>query len=451
MSISAEPDTRLPTEAVARSLAALDRVEARIEAFVDVYREGAQTRARQIEQWNLTGPLAGVPVAVKDLYDVAGRPTLSGSKAASTEPVAEDSAAVRRLREAGAIIIGKTVTHEYAFGAMSPPTKNPWDLTRVPAGSSGGSGAAVAAGVVPIAMGTDTGGSIRMPAAVCGTVGFKPTYGLISRAGISPLSHTLDHAGPLTSRVSEAALVVDALAGYDPSDPGSRELPAPHAAAALTRGVEGLKLGIAEKFFFEEADPDIAEACRTAARELEAAGAELVPVDFPDAAECGEATLVIAAAEAAFVHRERIASRRDDFAEDVAAAIDMGLGFSAVDLVEAYAFRTALLEKTRKLFAEVDAVLTPTVGTEPPPLDATTMVLNGREVPTLTGLNAMTVQANLIGAPALAVPAGLNRNGLPVSLQILTAPEQDALALAIGQAYESRTEWHTIWPSLLAE
>lgn len=418
------------------------RTEPHIRAFVEVFPREAST---------IDGPMKGVPVAVKDLYDVAGHPTFSGSMAADDGPAPKDSTAVRKLREAGAHLVGKTVTHEYAFGAMSPPARNPWDLSRVPAGSSGGSGAAVGAGVVPVALGTDTGGSIRMPAAVCGAVGFKPTYGLISRAGISPLSHTLDHAGPITSRVSEAALVVDVLAGHDPEDPGSRDLPPPRAVASLRHGVRGLRLGIAESFFFEEADPDISAACLTAARELEAAGAELVPVEFPGAAECGDAVLTIAAAEAAAIHEERLTERRADFGSDVVSALDMGLGLSAVDFVGALEFQRDTARRAGVLFSEVDAVLTPTVGTEPPELGATSMVLNGRELPTLSGLNAMTVQANLIGAPALAIPAGFNRNGLPVSLQILCAPGDDALALQIGQAYETRTDWHTMWPSLPSE
>lgn len=420
----------------------LHRAEPYIKAFTEVFPPEAPAG---------DGLLRGVPVAVKDLYDVAGHPTLSGSRAAEERPAPEDSAAVRKLRAAGALLVGKTVTHEYAFGAMSPPARNPWDLSRVPAGSSGGSGAAVGAGVVPLALGTDTGGSIRMPAAVCGAVGFKPTYGLISRAGISPLSHTLDHAGPIAATVAEAAVAVDVLAGYDPEDPGSRDLPAPRAAASLGKGVRGLRLGVAESFFFEEADSDIGAACLAAARELEAAGAELVPVEFPGAAECGEAVLTIAAAEAAAVHQERLAERREDFGVDVVGALDLGLGLSAVDLVAAMEFRRATIRRAGELFAGVDAVLTPTVGAEPPLLGATSMVLNGREVSTLSGLNAMTVQANLIGAPALAVPAGFNRNGLPVSLQVLCVPGNDALALQIGQAYEARTDWHTMWPSLPAE
>lgn len=416
-----------------------EQAEEHLRAFVEIFPSDVPAG---------DGPLAGMPVAVKDLYDVQGYPTLSGSQAADAEPVVRDAAAVRKLREAGAHLVGKTVTHEYAFGAMSPPTRNPWDLSRVPAGSSGGSGAAVGAGLVPLALGTDTGGSIRMPAAVCGAVGFKPTYGLISRAGVSPLSHTLDHAGPITATVAQAAAAVDVMAGYDDADPGSRDLPHPGALSALHDGVQGLKLGIAERFFFESADSEIAEACRIAVRELEQAGAEIVPVEFPQAAECGDAVLTIAAAEAALVHRERFRDRRGQFAADVAAALDMGLGLSAVDLVEALSFRRSVIEQSQQLFGQVVAVLTPTVGAEPPPLDATSMMLGGQEVSTLSGLNAMTVQANLIGAPALAVPAGFSRNGLPVSLQIITAPERDALALRIGQAYASRTDWHDQWPAL---
>ncbi|MBB1053359.1 amidase [Dietzia sp. B44] len=438
------------TYSVDAVVARYTEVEPTISAFVEFFETEARAEAEAVSAKGLTGPLAGVPVAVKDLYDVAGHPTLSGSKVADTEPLAADSAAVRKLREAGAVIVGKTVTHEYAFGAMSPPTRNPWNLDRVPAGSSGGSGAAVAAGVVPIGMGTDTGGSIRMPAAVCGVVGFKPSFGLISRTGITPCSPTLDHAGPLAATVSLAAAVVDSLAGFDPTDPGSRRFPAPDAAASLDRGVDGLTLGLPENFFFDTADPDIAEAVHAAARELEAAGARLVPLTFPTPEECGDAVVTIAAAEAALYHRDRFAARRVDFESDVAAALDAGLALSAVDLLEALDFQAALKKACDAMFAEVDAVITPTVGTEPPPLGASSMVLGGREMSTLSGLNAFTVQANLLGAPGLAVPAGLNANGMPVSMHIMTAPGHDALALAIGRAYERRTDWGRLAPPLAA-
>ncbi|GAA3509307.1 amidase [Dietzia aurantiaca] len=425
-------------------------VEPRIKAFVEFFGADARAEADAVMSSGITGPLAGVPLAVKDLYDIAGHATLNGSRASDTTPAPADCTVVRKLREAGAVIVGKTVTHEYAFGAMSPPTRNPWNLNRVPAGSSGGSGAAVSAGVVPAAMGTDTGGSIRMPAAVCGVVGFKPSYGLIGRAGITPCSPTLDHAGPLTRTVSLAAAIVDALAGVDPEDPGSRPFSPPDAVASLDRGVDGLRLGVPENFFFERSDPDIADAVHAAARELEAAGAELVPVSFPSPEECSDAVVTIAAAEAALCHRERFAERRDRFAPDVADALDLGLGLSAVDLLEALAFQSALKSATAAMFDGIDAVITPTVGTEPPALGATSMVLGGQEMSTLSGLNAFTVQANLIGAPGLAVPCGLNSNGMPVSMHIMTAPGHDALALAIGRSYEKRTGWGRLVPPLTA-
>ncbi|WP_188549322.1 amidase [Sediminivirga luteola] len=439
---------------MAAALKRLAEVETRIRAFVDVFpgevlqAQAQRHRPRQASAGS--GPLCGVPFAVKDLYDVAGRATRSGSAASDPEPVAADATAVAALRAAGAILIGKTVTHEYAFGAMSPPARNPWDLSRVPSGSSGGSAAAVAAGVVPVALGTDTGGSIRMPAAACGVVGFKPTFGLIGRTGIFPLSSTLDHAGPITATVALAAAVVDALAGADPADPGSKSSPAPGATEGLDRGVKGIRLGIPEPFFFENADADVADAVMAAAVTLEAAGAQLVPVTFPGARNCGDAVLAIAAAEAAHVHRERFAARPGDYGEDVAEALRMGASLSAMDLVDAYRFQEALLSEAAGLFEQVDAVLTPTMGTAPPELGAESMVLAGQRVPTLTGMNAMTVHANLLGAPALAVPAGFSTRRLPISAQIIAAPGQDALALAIGHAYESLTEWHTATPPVHA-
>ncbi|MGA9872355.1 MAG: amidase [Rhodococcus sp. (in: high G+C Gram-positive bacteria)] len=439
-----------PVEVVDAYLDRIAALDPLVESFVSVCADEARAEAESqrdaVRAGNPGGPLRGVPFAVKDLYDAIGLPTRSGSLASSDLPVSEDAATVSALRKTGAILIGKTTTHEYAYGVTTPPTKNPWSLDRVPGGSSGGSGAAVGTRLVPLALGTDTGGSIRIPAALCGVTGMKATYGRVSKRGVTVLSWTLDHAGPLTTSVADAALVLGVTAGHDPADPYSAQLPVPDFGAMLDRGVAGLRLGVSEGYFCNRLEPGVAAAFEQAVHELENAGATIVPVSFDGVDLCPDIVGVIASVEAASFHQARAAERPDLFGPNVVDALRVGHLHTGVAYVDAQRARSVVTAGMNRMFNDIDALLSPTLASTAPVLDTTRMMLGNRHIDVLNGLNALTVPANVTGMPALSVPAGFDDAGLPVGLQIMTAPFQEALAFAVGRAYEARTDFASAVP-----
>lgn len=432
-----------PVEAITAQLAHLRSVDASLQAVVELYEEPALiTAAAQrddVAAGRPGGPLRGVPVMVKDLYDVEGRPTRSGSRASSAAPAVTAAGAVERIVAAGAIVVGKTTTHEYAYGVTTPPTRNPWDLGRVPGGSSGGSGAVVAAGCVPIALGTDTGGSIRIPAALCGVVGLKPTYGRVSKRGVTVCSYSLDHAGPLAATVEDAALALTALAGHDPLDPFSADVPAGDFTVGLDAGVAGMRLGVSRDYFGDRLEPDVEATFEAALRHLEDAGATLVDVTVPSIWSAPDIVTTVASVEAASYHRERFGSAPELFGDDVARAIRQGLLVSGATYVDAHRARTRVTADFERLFTQVDALVTATVATTAPPYGATTARLGGTETDVLSALNALTLPANVTGMPALTVPAGLGSDGLPIGVQVLTGRWRESLALRVGAELERRT------------
>lgn len=441
-----------PVDVVDAYLDRIAAVDPLLESFVLVRADEARAEARAqrdaVRSGVPGGRLRGVPFAVKDLYDVAGLPTRSGSLASPEGQVSEDAATVAELRGSGAILIGKTTTHEYAYGVTTPPTKNPWSPDRVPGGSSGGSGAAVAARLTPLAMGTDTGGSIRIPAALCGVTGMKATYGRVSKRGVTVLSWTLDHAGPLTTSVTDAATALGVVAGHDPLDPYSSKIPVPDFGAMLDRGVAGLKLGVSEAYFCDRLEPGVAAAFELAVREFEHAGATIVPVSFSGVELCPDIVGVVASVEAASFHQARAAERPDLFGPDVVDALRVGHLHTGVSYVDAQRARSVVTAGMTTMFSNVDALLSPTIAGTAPLLDSTRMVLGNGQIDVLNGLNALTVPANVTGMPALSVPAGFDDAGLPVGLQIMTAPFQEALAFAIGRAFETRTDFATAVPDI---
>lgn len=432
-----------PVEVVVAHLAHIRAVDGSIQAVVDLYEDDAVAAAaaqrEQIASGRPGGPLRGVPVMAKDLYDIEGRPTRSGSLASPAGPVAESSGAVGHLLDSGAILLGKTTTHEYAYGVTTPPTHNPWNLGHVPGGSSGGSGALVAAGGVRIALGTDTGGSIRIPAALCGVVGIKPSYGRVSKRGVSVCSYTLDHAGPLAATVEDAAVALNALSGYDPRDPFSADVPVDDYLAELGRGIDGLRLGVSDDYFCDRLAPDVAAAFEGALRTLETAGATIVGVSIPSIWSAPDVVTAIASVEAASYHRERFETCPELLGEDVVAAIRQGLLVSGVTYVDAHRARARIISDFEHLFTQIDALVSPTVAMTAPRFGSTRAQLGGAETDVLSALNALTVPANVTGMPALTVPAGLGTDGLPIGLQVMTPRWGESLALRIGAAFERLT------------
>lgn len=447
-----ENGTVNPVELVEGYLERIDRYDPAVRSMVEVYGEEARAEAAaaaaDVAAGVPGGPLRGIPVLAKDLYDVAGKPTRSGSRTTPDAPVARDSEAVARLRSAGAIILGKTTTHEFAFGVSTPPTRNPWDLERIPGGSSGGSGAAMAARFASSSLGSDTGGSIRIPAALTNSVGLKPTYGRVSKRGVTPLSWSFDHTGPITRSVRDAGLMMNVLAGYDAGDPYSADVPTEDYTSDLGRELKGVRLGVSEEYFCDRLDADVAAAFEAAVKVLELAGARIVPVKFEHVELSGDICNVIAGVEAAAYHECRAAEVPELFNRDVLMNIRKGQLFSGTAFANAHRARDLVRAAARKVFGTVDAFISPTIPMVAPPYGADTVLLAGQPVGVLDGLNTLTVPANVTGSPALAVPAGLSGDGMPISLQIMGRPFDERRVLAIGHAFEQRTPWHTLQPEL---
>jgi aspartyl-tRNA(Asn)/glutamyl-tRNA(Gln) amidotransferase subunit A len=444
--------------AEALTAAYLDRIAALdgdLHSYVLVLREAALAAARAPAA--ARGPLAGIPIGLKDIYKTRGIRTTAGSRVYETHVPEEDAETWVKLRNAGAILLGKQETHEFAIGGPDftlpfPPARNPWNTAHYPAGSSSGSAVAVAAGLCAGAMGSDTGGSIRGPAAYCGIVGLKPTYGRVSRRGVFPLSYTLDHCGPLTRTVEDCAIMMQALAGFDPQDPASADLPVPDYRAALAARLDGMRIGVIRQFhekdavagFGADSTPSAAyvAAFDTACRTLESLGARLVDVSLSPLIEYADANRVIMLAEAYALHETDFRERPQLFGTHTFARIGLGAFLSAADYVEATRLRRELCVEFGRAAAGLDAVVSANATAPAPRID---------EVP-LWGVYeraSYTAPYNLTGAPALAVPIGFE-DGLPLGFQIAGKPFSEAAVLRVGHAFEQATEFHRQRPAIAA-
>jgi aspartyl-tRNA(Asn)/glutamyl-tRNA(Gln) amidotransferase subunit A len=453
---SLAPDVRAGRVSVAALVeAAMERIgtlDERVQAFV-ARAPGALAAARmaddEIHAGKWRGPLHGMPIGIKDNYFTADMPTTAGSAAPGVAFPLRDSRCVARLRAAGAIIIGKTRMHEFAWGNVTPPTRNPWDLGRVPSGSSGGSGAAVAAGMCVAALGSDTGGSIRMPAAACGTVGLKPTFGRVSRDGIVPHSWSLDHAGPLTRSVADAAHVLNALAGYDAADPGCLDRPVPDYTGVLDQPVTGTRLGICRRHFFDGLQEDVERAVESAIDDLATQGAKIVEFDMPLLDYGLGAIFAIELASSTAYHDVALREgRASHFQPDVRSLVEMGRFVTAADYLKAEQYRSVLMDAFRKVFANVDAVVTPTTPLTAWKVGEWTVPVGEREDSVLSASWRFTYPFNLTGLPAISVPCGFDRHELPIGLQIAAQPLGEETALRIAHAYERAHDWHRRVPPL---
>lgn len=412
----------------------------RLSAFVhlsDTARIAAEHAHAEIAAGDWKGPLHGVPIAVKDNHTTADMPTRAGTTTPGIAFPLEDAHAVARLRATGAIPFAKTRMHEFAWGMETPPTRNPHDLERVPGGSSGGSGAAVAAGLAPAALGSDTGGSIRIPASLCGCVGFKPSFGLIGRSGIVPHSWSLDHAGPLTASVGDAAIVTKAMAGTDPTDPGCLGCDAPDWHEALAAGARGLRIGVCRTHFFENLVPAVADSVEEAIVALGRAGAEIVEFDLPEIGQGLGAIFAIELASSTNYHDQRLRSGAvSHFDADVRLLVEMGRLVSGADYLQAERFRRHLAERLAPVFDRVDVIAGPTM-----PLTAWRS--GEREVRICDKLESivavswrLTYPWNLLGLPAISLPCGTDGSGMPIGLQIAGPVLGEAQVLRAAAAAE---------------
>jgi aspartyl-tRNA(Asn)/glutamyl-tRNA(Gln) amidotransferase subunit A len=427
------------------------RVGGAVGAYVTVAASAARERARAadeaLEQGRVLGPLHGLPVALKDNIDTAGIRTTAGSAFFADRVPDRDAEVSRRLRESGAVLLGKLALHEFAYGATTQnphhgSCRNPWDLDRIPGGSSGGSGAAVAAGLCAAALGTDTGGSVRIPAAVNGVTGLRATAGRVSNRGVFPITWTFDTVGPLARSVEDAALVFSVLAGYDVEDPGSVDRPVGDVLAGLDEGLEGLRIGVPRTFFFDGVDADVAARVRDAAEALARGGAAVEEIDLPGAEAADATTIPIIQAEAYAIHRRRLEERPERFGEDVRRRLLLGADVSGATYAECRERAREWRRSVELAFRDVDLVLTPATETTAPRADSAEMIATTRR------LTRLTYAWSLAGLPALSLPCGFDRAGLPVGLQLAAAPFAEATLVRAGGAYQRETDWHLREPAL---
>jgi aspartyl-tRNA(Asn)/glutamyl-tRNA(Gln) amidotransferase subunit A len=433
-----------PVELAGAAISRIERLNSKLHAFITVTAEYAMIRARQAESELASGrdrgPLHGIPIAVKDLFAMRGVRTTSGSKVFENLVSDFNSTVVERLEAAGAVILGKLNMHELAYGVTSDnphfgSVRNPWDTERSPGGSSGGSGAAVAANIVYGAMGSDTGGSIRIPAAFCGAVGLKPTYGRVSRYGALPLGYSLDHMGPVTRCVRDAALFLNALAGRDRRDDTSSRRPVVDFVPEDGCSLRGMRLGFPENFYFERLDPEVESAVRGAIARAESLGAEIKPVRVPDISALNAVGQVILLSEASAI-MEPYMEFRARFGSDVLKRLDQGRLIPATDYINAQRIRRKFRAEFDKLWDDVDCILTPTTPNTAPAVGENTIRLGGRDEDARLATTRLVRGINVLGIPALSIPCGLSASGLPVGLQILGSPFDEATVLKVGAAME---------------
>jgi aspartyl-tRNA(Asn)/glutamyl-tRNA(Gln) amidotransferase subunit A len=429
-----------PSELLASTLERIEAVDPLLHAFVLVRGDDAMREARQRDSQRADGPLHGIPVAVKDIFDLAGVPTGCGSKAyAGAAPAGEDASAVARLRAGGAIVVGKTRTHELACGVYTEPTRNPWDLERSPGGSSGGSAAAVAARAAMAAIGSDTGGSIRIPASHCGLVGIKPTYGRVSRAGALVLSWSLDHVGPLARTVQDAALMLSVLAGPDRRDPTTLgQPPLPEPLLPPDDEVGGLRVGVLRDAPFSPCEPDMHAALDRVVALLGGAGVHIEDVTLPALQRSLPAEFAIVAAEAASYHEAQLARSAELIGQDVRGLLETGRLLPASLYLRAQRTRRLIQQAIAAAFAtkRLDALLAPTVPAAAQRRDQVDYRFDGTSEPVIEALVRTTAPFNLAGLPAVAVPTGLGQSGLPGSVQIVSRPFDEQSALRLAHAVE---------------
>jgi aspartyl-tRNA(Asn)/glutamyl-tRNA(Gln) amidotransferase subunit A len=437
-----------PVEVTRALLARIERLDPVLHAFVTLTADRALADARAAEEALGRGdgrPLLGIPVAHKDIYHTRGIRTTGGSALLADWIPEEDATCVRRWREAGTVLLGKLITHEFAFGIQFPghrfpPARNPWNLDHIPGGSSSGSGAALAAGLVGGATGSDTGGSIRGPAAFCGIVGLKPTYGRVSRAGVLTLSWTLDHTGPLARTVEDCAYLLQAMAGHDPADPASSRAPVDDYLAPLARDIRGVRVGVPRAYFFEGIDPEVERAFEEALATVRRLGAEVRDVQIPSL-HATHSFLLILMAEAFAYHEHDIRGHPELYGDVLRERILTGALVTGAEYTQAQRIRAQLCRETADVLREVDVLVTPTALKPATPFALAQDPESGFPKSNMPPFN-------LTGSPTLALPCGFSSSGLPLSLQVSGRPFDEGTVLRVGHAYERATAWHTRRPPL---
>lgn len=410
----------------------------------------ADTADRELASGHDRGPLHGIPIALKDVFCTKGIRTTCGSLLYKDYVPDYDCAVAERLAAAGTVLLGKTHMHELAYGVTSNnphfgPVRNPWDVDRVPGGSSGGSGAAVASGMALMAMGSDTGGSIRVPGAFCNTVGLKPSYGRVSRFGVLPLDFSLDHMGPLTRTVRDAAICLQALAGRDERDDTSSHAPVDSYVPAENVSMQGLRIGVPGNFYFDQVDPDVASAVRKMVQLAAGLGATVEMVTVPDIAALNAVGRVILLSEASAVY-ERFADRRTDFGADVRVLFDQGALLPATDYVNAQRLRRQFRDAFLRLFSGIDVLLTPTTPTVAKRIGENSIRVGGVEEDFRLATTRLVRGINVLGFPAISVPCGFDGDGMPIGMQLVGRPFGERRMLEAAAALEDATGFYKQMP-----
>ena len=441
-----------PVELTQACLERIERLDPRINAFITYMPETALEAARraedEIQRAGARSSLHGIPLALKDLYETRGVRTTAGSLFYQDNFPEEDAVAVQKLSAAGAVFLGKLNMHEIALGVtnVNPhfgPTRNPWDLSRIPGGSSGGSGAALAARLCPGSLGSDTGGSIRIPASLCGVVGLKPTYGRVSLRGLIPLSWHLDHAGPMARGVRDVALLLQVIAGYDPLDPYSVDIPTGDYLEQLESGVRGWRVALAmDEFCTEVTHTEVLDAVSAAAQVFETLGATVEQIALPEARQAARANGLMVSSDAAVVYKEHLETQPEKFGADIRQRLQMGAAYTSSEYILARRTQTLLRYQFTRLFDAYDVLLTPATPVTAPPIEGPDAVEQARL------LTRFTAPFNLTGLPAISLPCGFTAAGLPVGLQIVSRPWAEAVVLRAAYAYEQAAGWRQSAPNL---
>ena len=438
-----------PVELAGHYFERIATVDRGLNSFItptpDVAMRDARAAEDALRRGDQRGSLLGIPVALKDLVDTRGIRTTAGSCFFADRVPDEDAAVVERLRAAGAVLVGKLNMHEWALGVTNDnphfgPCRNPWARERITGGSSGGSGAALAAGLCVGSLGSDTGGSIRIPSALCGVVGLKPTFGRVSVRGVVPLSWNLDHVGPMARRVADVAMLLQAIAGFDPRDPFSVDAPVDDYVSGLSEGVAGWRVWLASGECLEDADAEVLRAVRQAGQVFQELGAHVREVDLPHLAEAGRANGVMTTADASTFHGERMRAHPEGFGPDVLSRLQRGSSYTVGEYVEARRLQTVLRREFGSWFQECEVILLPTTPIPAPVREGLDAVEAARV------LTRFTAPFNLTGLPAISVPGGFTADRLPIGLQVVGPAWSEARVLRAAAAYERATSWHRMLP-----
>lgn len=443
-------------ELAAMCLQAIDTLNTELNAFSAVTpREKLLDQAKAVDRRRQEGAelgyLAGIPIAAKDIFGTSDLPTTASSKVFAGYQTGADAHSVASLRNSGALIIGKAQTHEFAYGPttvneFAGPSRNPWNSDHVPGGSSGGSAIAVATGMCLGATGSDTGGSIRHPSAFCGVTGLKPTYGLVSRRGVFPLSWSLDHVGPIARTVDDIAFMLQAMAGFDEEDPGSADVQIPDYIAGIDHAPREFRIGIPKDHYLDVVDPDVRKSFDQAIQVLADAGGQVKKVSLPHIRYALGAELAIISAEASAFHRETMKRQAMSVSSDVRRELDAGMVILATDYILGQRVRRIIAAEFSHALREVDVLASPTIPIPAPKIDQVDVEIEGRRMSVLDAIWRNTYPSNLTGLPSLSVPCGFSGTGLPIGLQLIGRGFDELTVLQLGHRFQSMTDWHQRLP-----